>query len=91
MIRIFRSMGFAVAALISVQACAPSQPYLNEARDLCSKGNAGACANIPALANQVAAENQAASDRMVSALTNAALIYNTTHPPPTNIYVYRGW
>ena len=49
----------ALALVVGLAACAaPSQPYLDDARAMCTSGHPDYCAQIPALQAQVNVEHQ---------------------------------
>jgi hypothetical protein len=93
----------ALSGALLVAACsAPTQPYLDNARALCSTGDQVSCGQIPSLQAQVNAEHNDQAGKVAlgvlavlgAAAAGAAAGYAASHPAPSYtevVVVCRPW
>jgi hypothetical protein len=80
----------ALALVVGLSACAaPSQPYLDNARALCSTGDQFSCGQIPQFQSQVNAEHNEQAGKIalgvlvvLGAVAGAAAAAHAPPPPP---------
>jgi|SRR5580765_7217803 len=95
------TMSAALALLLGVTACAaPSQPYLDNARALCSTGDQVSCKQVPGFEAQVSAEHAQQAREVAGGIllglgalaVGAAAGYAASQPTYyTPVYVCHGW